>query len=464
MAAGSLVIIIGVLGLAFDFSQLYNRQAELQNVADAAALAAASELDGTNQGVVNALQKASDRFTATPPGQLTYQYGKLTMTWSEQAMEFASAPTGPWKSAGEAKAQPGGLLFVKMDTSGLNGRYGEVSTLFMQFFTNTLVASTKARAVAGRSAIKVTPLGICAMRDERYRNHNTELEEYGYRRGVSYNLLDLNKPDASAGQTFIVNPLDSPTAITDVATLAPFVCTGTMAMARLTGGKVTVSPSFPIGTLFSHLNSRFGVYTGATAPCDARTAPSDTNVKQYTYNGGSQWMQVQPLGQSAALLRSDGRRWTVTGPDTTPSGTTDVQYGPLWSYAKAVQYSSYEDRGEPEPAGGYTTFDVSAWNTLYDPGKPRPSTTTPYPSGQDTPYSSTGATFFLAPPAGNKSVANRRVLNLPLLECPVAGSKAKVLGIGKFFMTVQATSTSLYGEFAGLASEEALGSQVQLYP
>jgi hypothetical protein len=55
-------------------------------------------------------------------------------------------------------------------------------------------------------------------------------------------------------------------------------------------------------------------------------------------------------------------------------------------------------------------------------------------------------------------------LNLPLLACPVSGDKATVLGIGKFFMTVPATATSLYGEFAGLVSEQALGSQVQLYP
>jgi hypothetical protein len=283
---------------------------------------------------------------------------------------------------------------------------------------------------------------------------------------VSYDLLNLNRPDATAGQTFVVNPLATTTPITDVATLAPFICTGTMAMTRLTGGRVTVSSPFPMSNLYFHLNSRFGSYTAPTAPCDAASAPADVNVKQYTYNGGSPWMAKTPSGQSATLLRSDNRRWTIVGPDATPGGTTDVQYGPLWSYAKAVQYSSYQLAGDPEPAGGYGTFDTSAWSTLYPPG-PTTSTTTPYPSSSDTPtpYSYTsGTTFYSAPQTSNKSVAKRRVLNLPLLACPVTGNKATVVGIGKFFMTVSASAGSLYGEFAGLAPEQALGAQVALYP
>ena len=338
------------------------------------------------------------------------------------------------------------------------------------FLKDSRVTSTSARAVAGRSAIKVTPLGICAMRDESHRNHNGELEEYGFRRGVAYNLLDLNRPGSTAGQAFTLNPLGGTTPITDVNTLAPFVCTGTMAMVKLKGGKVTVSPSFPISTLFSHLNSRFGTYTGTVSPCDARSAPADENIKEYTYNGGSPWMSVTPEGQSAKLLETTERRWTVAGPDTVPTGTTAAQFGPLWSYAKAVKYESYEDLGDPEPAAGYGTFDTTAWETLYATGvkasTATTSTSTPYPTDPSTPtpYSHKTGTFFRGPPGTNKSIRNRRVLNLPLLACPVSGSKATVLGIGKFFMTRTATSSSLHGEFAGLVPEQALGTQVELYP
>jgi hypothetical protein len=466
MFIAALIIILGFLALALDLSLLTHRKMELQNVADTAALSAAHELDGTAGGITKALGMASNRFLQGAD-RFTYHYGKATMTWSDAAIGFARSPSGPWRPVGEALTNPADLLYVQVDTAELDTEYGTVSTLFLKTFTDIPHAFTSARAVAGRSAIKATPLGICAMRDEAHRNHGGELEEFGFRRGVSYNLLDLNLPGATTGQTFIVNPVAQAMPITDVATLAPFVCTGTLAMSRLSGGTVKVSPSFPIDKLWQQLNSRFGIYgTGATA-CDARTAPADTNIKEFTFNSGTPWMGATPAQQSATLLATSDRRWTVAGPDTAPAGTLAAQFGPLWSYAKAVPYAAYVSAGAPEPATGYPTYDVTAWSTLYTPGKPTTSLTTPYPVTAETPtpYSyTTGTQFFKIPPGNNKSLARRRVLHLPLLACPVTGSDATVRGIGRFFMTVPATQTSLYGEFAGLATEQSLGTRVVLYP
>jgi Flp pilus assembly protein TadG len=469
MCALSLVVIISFLALALDLSQLYNRKMELQNAADAVALAAAHELDGSDLGITRAMQLASNRFTAPAPGALTYGFGKRRLTWSPDAIAFGESPTGPWRGAVEAQASPARLIYVRINTSGLTGDHGEITTMFLQIFFPSVSSATRASAVAGRSALKVTPLGICAMRDAAHRDRNGELEEYGFRRGVGYNLLDLARTEATAGESYIVSPLPGVTPITSVATLAPFVCTGTMAMTRLTGGgKVAVAPTFPIGSLYHHLNSRFGLYNATTAPCDARTAPSDNNIMEYnTSVTGTPWMAARPQGQSARLLVSEGRRWNVASPDTPPADTTGVQFGPLWSYARAVPFSAYE-AGKPEPATGYATFNTTAWETLYTPGRPATSATTAYPSAAatPTPYSYTNGTVFYKPPLSNsnKSVSNRRVLNVPLLACPVSDGKATVLGIGRFFMTVPATSGALYGEFAGLVPEQALGTQVVLYP
>ncbi len=466
MFIAALMIIFGFLALALDLSMLTHRKMELQNVADTVALAAAHELDGTAPGIADALEIASQRFLQGD-GRFTYNYGKASMTWSDTAIRFAVSPSGPWLAVGEAVKHPEDLLYLQVDTAQLDTGYGTVATLFLSTLTDTVDAFTSARATAGRSAIKVTPLGICAMREDAHRNHAGELEEFGFRRGVGYNLLDLNLPGADAGQTFIVNPVAQSTPITDAATLAPFVCTGTMAMSRLSGGTVKVSATFPLDQLWQHLNSRFGTYgTGATA-CDARTAPADINIKEFNASGGSPWMGATPAQQSAALLATAERRWTVAGPDTAPAGTLAVHFGPLWSYAKAVPYASHASTGSPEPASGYAPYDVSAWSTLYAPGKPTTSTITPYPDSADTPtpYSYTSGTqFYKGPSASNKSLAHRRVLHLPLLACPVTGSNATVRGIGKFFMTVPATKTSLYGEFAGLAAEQSLGARVVLYP
>jgi len=466
MCAASLIIIIGFLALALDLSQLYNRKMELQNAADSVALAAAHELNGTGAGITKALQHASDRFSAPPPVAVTYQYGNRTLNWSADAVMFGETPTGPWLGAEEARTRPERLLYVNVDTDRLPGHHGDIATMFVQIFFNARTTSTNASAIAGRSGLRVTPLGICAMRDEAHRDHGGELEEYGFRRGVGYNLLDLDRSAATTGRTFVVNPLAGGAPITNAATIAPFVCTGTMAMTRLTGpGSVTVSSPFPLASLYHHLNSRFGLYNATSAPCDARTAPSDANVMAYNHNGGSLWMHVQPQAQAAKLLISDGRRWTIAGPDQAPAGTTAAEFGPLWSYARAVPYSAYQS-GQPEPAAGYATFGTSAWSTLYAPGRPATSGTTPYPAdaAMPTPYSQTSGSFFGNPPNNNKFVRHRRVLNLPLLACPVVGNSATVLGIGRFFMTVPATSASLYGEFAGLIPEQSLGTHVVLYP
>jgi len=54
-----LLLMIAMLGMALDLSRGYNRKIELQNVADAAALAAAAALDGTSAGIDRAITAAA---------------------------------------------------------------------------------------------------------------------------------------------------------------------------------------------------------------------------------------------------------------------------------------------------------------------------------------------------------------------------------------------------------------------
>lgn len=454
MFAGTLLIIVAFCGLALDLSRVHNRKIEMQTVADAAALAAAYELDGTPAGVQRAEQKASARLGASTYA-LKYRYGKERMTWSDSAIEFATSPDGPWVAYGTAagKASPNGFLYVRVSTGGLDPAYSQVDMLFMPVISRDLAnVDAEAQAVAGRSSIAVTPLGICAMRPEARRNRNGELEEYGFRRGVSYDLMQLNPEATSAGQTFLIHPLAAPgssgTSASDFNTVAPFVCTGTMGMARVMGGTVHISSPFPLGSLYQQLNSRFESYT---APCNPDTAPPDRNLKEYKISDGSvPWMSKLPAGQAASLSLADGKRWTVAGPDPSPSGTTADQYGPLWSYARAVKFA------DPAPSGGYTAYDVSDWKNLYTPGQP---SATSYPAA--TPYAATSGTNFKAP--ARKGVSGRRVLNVALLSCPVSGNRATVVGIGRFFMTMLADDKRLPAEFAGLAEEQSLRAQVKLY-
>jgi hypothetical protein len=459
MAVGAIILICGFCSLALDLSRVLNRRMELQSVADAAAVSAATELNGTTAGLTNAAQKASSLFSIpTMYGGASYGYIPEEMNWSDDAIKFASSPDGPWISKSEAAARsvPNGLLYVQIDTAALDPAYGKVRTLFLPVIASDLeFASTAARAVAGPTAVAVMPFGICAMHTDAVRDRNGELEEYGFRRGVSYDLMQLNPEGTGAGQTFMIHPFSgpgaTPTSASNFTTVAPAVCTGMLGISRVTGGKVSVSSPFPLNDYYQQFNSRFDSYT---APCSPDTAPPDRNVKPYKFNDGSvPWMKTPPQGQASALYVDsvNQKRWTVAGPFPSPAGTTADAYGPLWTYARAVRYAA------TAPSGGYVAYAPAHWKDLYTPGEPAAQS---YPSS--TPYQIGGASHGRSPT--RPGVADRRVLNIPLLSCPVSGNSATVKGIGRFFMTVPAEGAHLYAEFAGLAEEQTLRTRVRLYP
>jgi Flp pilus assembly protein TadG len=464
-----LALLLGFIGLSLDLGRLYNRDLELQAAANAAALAAARQLNGTSAGVAAAISQAS-----SSTASLRYQYGQLALTWSDAALSFGTSANGAWIDAASAQSSPDGLLFARVDTSKLAGASGTIDLAFMRALSASLAsASVSTRAVAGRSSIGVAPLAVCALsgmaaaaRANPGPPANTELVEYGFRRGVAYDLMQLN-PSGTSAENFVIDPFDPPGAPGTAGNMAaslvgPYACTGKLAFPRVTGGAITVGRPFPLASLVNQLNSRFDQYTGAQ--CSFATAPPDSNIKSYVYNSAAPWMSAVPGGQGAAPSTYSGKLWTVADPSPALAGNSAAMYGPLWAYARAVPYSSYVP-GASEPAAGYTPFATSAWATLYKPGAP--VATAAYPSGVSTPYKATSGSNFAAPSSGHKGLPNRRVLNVALLACPVsagATASATVLGIGKFLMTVPATATTLYAEFGGLAAEQSLGDDVELYP
>jgi Flp pilus assembly protein TadG len=465
---------LGVLGLALDLAQLYNRKAELQIMADATALAAARELNGASSGINSAVNAA-----ATAAGNFHYRYNLQTVSWSSDALRFAATPDTPdaaWASAAGAQASPAGMMYAKVDTRLLGVDPGVVSAIFMRIGSNggngRSILSAAARAVAGRVSTLVTPLAICAQSpapaatrvNVSSNSSFNELVEFGFRRGVAYDLMNLN-PSGLTPENFLIAPLASPGTpgtAADFATsvVGPFVCAGQLAMPTVMGGTLTVQRSFPLSALYQQLNSRFDDYSGSLCTPDA--APPDSNIKSYSYTSIS-WMAT-PAAQTAGAWTGGGKLWTRADPLPGDASNTAAQYGPLWAGARAVPYSAYAAQAT-EPANGYAVFPVSAWASLYTPGPP---TASGYPSAQSTatPYNQTSGTHFLAPAAARQpGVAKRRVLNVALLACPVAPgaiASATVLGVGRFFMTVPATATRISAEFAGIAPPSSLSGALEL--
>jgi hypothetical protein len=317
------------------------------------------------------------------------------------------------------------------------------------------------RAVAGPLATELAPLAICAMSPVRYGKRanalgagNEELVEYGFRRGVGYNLMDLN-PDGSTPQNFLVNPLDFPGAPSQAANfslarVAPFACSGAVPAAQL--DRLYVQPGFPLADLAGALNVRFDAF-GATS-CDPQTTPPDANVAEFTSaRAPAYWMTRAPATPAAEPYTTPGgARVTVADPEPVPPNVKGSSYGTLWAYAPAVRYSA----SAPGHAGAPFTVR-NHWTILYPNTSDKPVAANGYYSDSDPRPGVTTNNINSVDPALHPGLIARRILKVPLLACPVAGSVATVLGIGKFLMTARATSTALYGEFGGLAEPASLG-------
>jgi Flp pilus assembly protein TadG len=473
-----LVLLIAMCGMALDTGAMYNRKVELSGLAKAAALAAAQELNGTSAGVASAQLKAKEAAE-----RFKYQYG-LSVTWKDTAITFSTTParSGEWVLGPEV-SNASAYFFAKVDTSALES-VGTVRPLFMPIISSSLsTVLVSDIAVAGRATINVAPIAICAMsEDAATERTNTgltdnELVEYGFRRGVNYDLMQLN-PKATTPARYLVNPVSAPgtsSSSFNTSIIGPFACTGTMWIPRVKGGFIHVTSldaTSPLLPVYRQLNSRLDDYTGGL--CSPTSAPPDSNVKPYFYDttGGAPWMSPATGTRAATSTTERGKLETVADippPGSTLPGLTAGSYGPVWSFAKAVKFSSYA-AGVPEPSAGYATFSTGDWAKLYKTGM----SSSGYPTAaQSTPYNPVGSTnpnTIAAPLATRKDFITplRRVLNIPLLSCATVptGSnvEATVKGISKFFMTIPATQDKLIAEFAGMTSEDALIGPVELFP
>jgi hypothetical protein len=471
-----LIVMIGFCGLALDIGRLYNRKIDLSGIAKSIALAAARELNGTDAGIAAAKAKARE----VAEGLRYQRFGEgLAFAWNDAAITFGTGSdrSGQWVSGPTGGAPVSALNFVKVDTSSLDASVGRIDTFFIRVLSASLnTVQISDSAVAGRTAINVTPIAVCAMSPDAATKRTStsstgtvlsELVQYGFRRGVSYDLMQLN-PNATTAVRYLVNPVIAPDKNGDpfsISNAGVFMCTGTMWIPRITGGKIRISdlPSTsPLESLYRQLNSRFDTYTDNL--CNPNGAPPDYNVRQYAYDqtGGVRWMNPVKGSPSAASTTTRSKLETVADLPGPPAAPGD--YGPLWAFAKAAKAPDPLDSAEP--SAGYATFLPTDWPTLYKSG---PSASS-YPN---TPHNSTSTSlgFYGSPQTANleMSTLGRRVLNIPLLSCDSASPsgtnvQASVAAVGKFFMTVPATSDKLIAEFAGTLPDASLSAQVELFP
>jgi biopolymer transport protein ExbD len=475
----ALTAVFGFMGIAVDLAQTYEMKTELQNAADAAALSGAKELVGTQAGITAAVAKA--KATA----QLNrYKYSK-PLILEDQNIRFGDHPdTDTWKTFAEAYAQPTGLLFIKVDT-GLKAQdiasFMKVVDFMRPAGAKSISLSTFGSAVAGRFALSITPIAACAL-DPLNKfgklDHPgppalpPELTEFGYRRGLAYDILNIN-PLGAAPNKYLLNPIDIAKNENDntcnpnngsTKSVGPFICNGTASLITTLPGYAFVDTGFK-STLDAELNSRFL----GNKSC---AVPEDTNIHEYIAGNNStgmpnKWMtpDTTAANQSLKLITSGKNPNTITLPFT-GNATGPGDWGVVWSYSRAVQWAA------TPPAGGYTPYSTADWPSLYPTpvGGPMTAKST-YPSstalgGNPSPYNQGSASDFFKPGSGSR---DRRVINVALANCSTLKSNGKcntiqILGVGRFFMPVKAnTPTNLHLEFAGLIPDSTLTAEIKLY-
>lgn len=447
LLAITLPLLAGSAVLALQVSQMWQRQAEMQQVADVVALAAAQQLDGSASGVQNALLTAN----GVAAQRSVRGFGQVML--GADALGFAaSASPATWRSYQSALAAPAGLRYVRVDTAQLSPQPGVLAVL-APLLHEAAQMVLSAQAVAGPRAVRVLPLAICALSTTAMAVRNNggslnEAVEYGMRSGVTYNLLQLNPAaGAASGEYFLVDPLSPPGSAPSAssssdAQVAPYMCAGKLAYPSVTGGALNLRRNAGFN-LWQQLNSRFGSYGGSNA-CDPLAAPPDTNVRAYL---GAQagWQNSAPAQASAAATTPAAGKPLTTIADPAPPlpAAAPAQYGTLWAYGAARR-----------AGGGY--FSNSNVGVLY-PAAPALSLA----GWSSSPYRSSA--YSSAPSLPGRR--ERRLLHVPLLSCPVgSGSlvQASVLAVGRFLLTAPASASEVPAEFIDTVSDATLATDVEL--
>lgn len=444
MVGISMVVLVGFLALVLDLGHLYIAKTELQNAADAAALAGAKELNGTASGVASAVTKAveiakQNRYDFSKPVAITIDNIRVG-----NCPDPDKAPPGPPVCVMVS------ALSVTTDSAAANKYFIEVDThqqnldAWVAPIWNIFTTSTFGMAVAGRYMVDITPIAMCALDVSKcpppVGTCTTPPCECGYEIGKAYDVAKVNKEAGgiNPGTILYIDPLATSAncTVTNTNDGRPFICQGKAAVNANIGGKVYTNTGNS-DPFFAALDSRFNDYP-SQGKCDPTTAPPDENVKEYLWgnlnNPATSWMTIPPL------------LTTQTANVTSGSGVPPV---PVLADNQGVVWSFVRPEGNPIATRSVNTsiYLASPW--------------TPYTNLVTAPTG--GGAAFKKP--------DRRVLNMIVVACPSLGpgvcQETIVAGVGRFLMQRKANTPSsdqgIFVEYGGFIPGGPNVSEYKLY-
>jgi hypothetical protein len=488
-----LVVIVGVSVLALDGSRYLSLQTQLQNGADALALAGAAELDRTPTAIERANEAIGFRCEANSSTCQPIQGGRgLVSNWSL----FGSGPDRNVRVAGirflrslpvrdsdailpgNVTTDPTQAAFVEVTAKPI----GLPTILPASFFGGANVLMVGAQAVAGFDQVvcDFTPIFICNPFETpgmTYQQATTALVSASHDPAAQRRLIRLagtqDKTIAfGPGDFGYLSPVtgslptDACGPLTGQATAAsrPPIC------LRLSG--VDLQPANDQAAM-DGLNTRFDIYASGFESCKASYV-ADVNVRKgYTTLGNANWCDAKPSRSNwpiadayAAALPVDGNMIAGNEEDDQTQGQAGVL--------------------DPTVAIGNGTWDCAGYwkvahfrgpgRDLAPPGCTDAATITRYSVYQyEFNYISDRSPGLEigAPQCNPLGIKYRRILNAAIINCgssPVAVRRnardVPVAAFGQFFLTLPATARAgPYAEFLGLIkpTDSVNHDMVQLY-
>jgi Flp pilus assembly protein TadG len=263
-ALGMLSVLLAV-GLGVDISRLYLAKTELQNAADASALAGVSALNSSSTGITEATNRAVQVMNS-------FNFNSQPVTFPRENVLFAKNLDGPYISEASAQASPKNIRFVQVTTPA--------SAVPISFAVSVLGSSKSlsATATAGFSVpINVLCNWIPAFVLDDAANPIAPGNLYTFRLPPgnhispgNYQLLSPEGPGGSDVRTGMANGVTKCVKPGDI---------------------VPTKPGVTAGPVRQGINTRFDIYQG---PVDPAVSPPDTNVapnldySQYRYGTPTQ--------------------------------------------------------------------------------------------------------------------------------------------------------------------------------
>ena len=262
MAAG-LVVFLLFAGMAIDLSMLYNVKTDLQNAMDASALAGAAQLDGTTNGINQAVTRALGMTNK-------YLFNNAPIGLTASDVTFSAARDSGYVSQATAAASPAGIRFVRVETR---------KTMDLSFMKITGVSAhdVSAFAVAGQGPpINTVCDGLLPLSPAPLKNASGGIDPYVIGHVYTLRFAGGNDDITVGSGNFLVLDFNPLVGGNSGAALVRDLLEGGSAGCISIGDTYCSKPGVSAGPVSQGLNNRFDSDT------DTREGISHSS---YTGNG-----------------------------------------------------------------------------------------------------------------------------------------------------------------------------------